>query len=115
MVADFDSLASAVGVAKLWNVEDPSVRVRHPCLQLLEHDSFACLGAYSAARVMNALLQLMAVVLERGCEVLVVFVVFLYVSECILLVCGYFSDVPADLLTVGSCCLVKLEFVPIEC
>lgn len=24
-VADFDSLAAAVGVAKLWNLEDPSV------------------------------------------------------------------------------------------
>lgn len=26
VVADFDSLAAAVGVAKLWNLQDPSVR-----------------------------------------------------------------------------------------
>lgn len=29
IVADFDSLAAAVGVAKLWNLEDPSVSARH--------------------------------------------------------------------------------------
>lgn len=29
IVADFDSLAAAVGVAKLWNLADSSVRARH--------------------------------------------------------------------------------------
>ena len=35
IVADFDSLAAAVGVAKLWNLADSSVRARHHAILAL--------------------------------------------------------------------------------
>lgn len=50
MVADFDSLAAAVGVAKLWNLEDPTVREQVKGFELLymsnkvKRSSRACFG-----------------------------------------------------------------------